>query len=242
MPGKNVRPIAGKPLLAWSVEAALASAQFSRVIVSTDDAQIANVARYAGADVPFLRPAALAQDDSSTIAVALHMLDWLEQNGDGLPEWVMVLQPTSPLRTADDIRNAVEMTHVGGAPSVVSVCEAIPHPYLAGQIRPDGSLFGVPALELQHGGRQNFPDLYALNGAIYYNRSRTMRAEGKTITADTHAYVMPPERSIDIDLPWEFYLAELILKDTHVRELQDRELSHWRWATVLHHRRGRSQP
>ncbi len=215
VPGKNIRLIAGKPLLAWSVEAALASAQFSRVIVSTDDPQIADVARQVGADVPYLRPAALAQDDTSTVAVALHMLDWLEQNGDALPEWVMVLQPTSPLRTADDIRNAVEMTRSGGAPSVVSVTEAIPHPYLAGQIRADGVLFGVPALELKDSRRQNFPDLYALNGAIYYNHSQTMRAEGKMITADTHAYIMPPERSIDIDTPWEFHLAELILNDTY---------------------------
>lgn len=215
VPGKNIRPLAGKPLLAWSVEAALKSAQFSRVIVSTDDPQIAAVARQCGAETPFLRPAALAQDDSSTIAVALHLLDWLEQHGDGLPEWVMVLQPTSPLRTAADIRAAIEMTQ-NGAPSVVSVTEANPHPYLAGQIRADGVLFGVPALELKDSRRQNFPALYALNGAIYYNRSQTLRAEGRLITADTHAYVMPPERSIDIDTPWDFHLAELILKDAYV--------------------------
>ncbi len=214
VPGKNVRLIAGKPLLAWSVEAALASAQFSRVIVSTDNAQIADVAKRAGADVPYLRPTELAQDDTSTVAVALHMLDWLEQNGDSLPDWVMVLQPTSPLRTADDINNTVEMTR-SGAPSVASVTEAIPHPYLAGKIRGDGVLYGVPALELQDNRRQSFPDLYALNGAIYYNRSQAIRTERKMVTADTHAYVMPPERSLDIDSPWDFYLAELILKDPY---------------------------
>ena len=215
LPGKNIRLIAGKPLLAWSVEAALASTQFGRVIVSTDDPQIADVARHAGADVPYLRPAALAQDHSSTLSVVLHMLDWLEQNGDNLPEWVMVLQPTSPLRTADDIRNAVDMTRNSGAPSVVSVTEAIPHPYLAGQIRADGVLSGVPALEMEDSRRQNFPAMYALNGAIYYNRSQNMRAERKIIAADTHAYVMPPERSLDVDTPSDFRLAELILKDIY---------------------------
>src|SRR3990170_965342 len=107
IPRKNIKPLGGKPLIGWTIDAALQSRMLSRVIVSTDDAEIAQAARECGAETPFLRPPELAQDDSSSISVVLHALQWLEEQEHFSPDYVLLLQPTSPFRNAHDIRAAI---------------------------------------------------------------------------------------------------------------------------------------
>lgn len=216
LPRKNVLPLAGKPLIAWTIEAALKSRRLNRVIVSTDDEEIAQVARQWGADVPFLRPAELAQDASPHIDVVNHAIQWLEENEKQFPEYVMLLQPTSPFRTAQDIDQAIEIAKTHQAVAVVSVCEASEHPFLSKKISPDGTLDDFVVLNrAAYLRRQDLPPAYALNGAIYLNRRESLLCDQTFLPYGTLAYVMPTERSLDIDTPWEWHLAELILKDQH---------------------------
>lgn len=207
---KNIRSLAGKPLIGWTIEAALSAQTPQRVIVSTDDAIIAQVARSLGAEVPFLRPAEFATDTAKTLDVVMHALDWLEREENFIPDAILLLQPTSPLRTSEDIDVAVGVYQRKAAAAVVSVCE-VQHPVeWLKRIGPDQEL-----LPWQTGPqitrRQDGEPLVQLNGALYLVSSSALLHQ-QTFTPDrTFAYVMPPERSIDIDSLWEFHVAELIL-------------------------------
>ena len=172
LPRKNVLPLAGRPLIAWSIRAAQEAACRPRVVVSTDDDEIAKTALAHGAEVPFLRPAHLAQDDSPHIDVILHAVHWLEQQQGYRPPWVLLLQPTSPLRLAQDIDQALALARAQGASSVVSVQEAPCHPYLTQTIDGQGRL--RPFLPPPPGylRRQDMPPAFALNGAIYLVAAR----------------------------------------------------------------------
>lgn len=215
IPRKNVRPLAGKPLVAWTIEAALQSQMLSRVIVSTDDEEIANVARERGTETPFLRPRELAQDDSSSMSVVLHTVQWLEEQEHFSPDYVLLLQPTSPFRNAQDIDTAVELAETQHAAAVVSVCEAERHPYLCKRILDGGTLADFVPNNLEYQRRQDLPPAFVLNGAIYLNRRESLLCDQTFLPSGTLAYVMPAERSLDIDSPWDWHLAELILKDQH---------------------------
>lgn len=213
IPRKNVLDLCGKPVIAYSIEAALNSGVVSRVIVSTDDEEIAQVARQWGAEAPFLRPAALAQDNIPGIAPVIHAVYWLGEQKGYRPEYVMLLQPTSPLRTAEDIRATVEIAQEKNADAVVSVCRTDHHPYWTKRITEDGCL--VDFLPLDHASSQSkdLPVVHALNGAIYLVKRPVLLEQETFYTSNTYAYVMPEERSLDIDTPWQLYLAELVLKD-----------------------------
>ena len=213
IPRKNIRLLAGKPLIAWTIEAALQSDGLSRVIVSTDDEEIAGVSRKWGAEVPFMRPAELAQDDSAHIPVLIHAIEWLEQVEGTTVDYLMLLQPTSPLRICQDIELAIELALDKNADSVISVCEASTHPYFTRRITSDGKLRDFVPKPDGYLRRQVLPPAYAWNGAIFLVR-RDILIEKQTIeTEHTYAYVMPPERSLEIDTPWDLYLADLILSD-----------------------------
>lgn len=207
IPRKNVKLLAGKPLLVWTVEAALRSGVLDAVVVSTDDEEIAEVARNAGAAVPFMRPSEFAQDDTPGLYPVLHALDQLPHYDS-----VLLLQPTSPLRSTDDINGCVELATRLGAPSVVSVAEPDRHPYwmyrlTAGQtLQP---LIDQPAVLR----RQDLPTVYSANGALYCVQSDWLRQRRSFITSETVGYVMPAARSIDLDTPMDWKLAELLLKE-----------------------------
>ena len=217
VPRKNIKLLLDKPLLAWTVEAALGSRGLSRVLMSTDDVEIADVARTWGAEVPFLRPAALAQDDSSHIGVVTHAIRWLEACQHARPDYIMLLQPTSPLRTAEDIDAAIHMAQEGAVVAVVSVCAALRHPYLCKRILTDGTLADFVPIpgDLPYLRHQVLPPAYGLNGAIYLNSRESLLRDATFTPPGAVAYIMPPERSLDIDSPWDFHLAELILRDRH---------------------------
>lgn len=211
VPGKNLALLAGRPLIAHTIEAARKAAQIGRVIVSTDSQEIADVALEEGAEVPFLRPAELARDDMPTMPVILHAVMWLAEQEDYRPEHILLLQVTSPLRTAQDIDAAISMAAERQADAVVSVCEAAVHPYWVKTVGEDGKLADFLKLDRACTRRQDLPAAYALNGAIYLGR-RSVLVERQTWYTDrTYAYVMPAERSLEIDTPWDLRLAELIV-------------------------------
>jgi CMP-N,N'-diacetyllegionaminic acid synthase len=217
IPRKNLAPLAGKPLIAWTIEAALQCQTPLRVIVSTDDEEIARAATRYGATHPFTRPPELAQDDTPTMPVVTHALERLAADSGYSPQRVLLLQPTSPLRTADDIDGAMALAEERDATSVVSVSPASQHPHLMKRISQEGLL-----QDLEGGAstarRQDLQAAYALNGAIYLTRASWL-AEHKTFyAAETYAYVMPEERSLDVDEPWDLHLCELILRDRLARD------------------------
>ena len=217
IPHKNLAPLAGKPLIAWTIEAATQCRTPLRVVISTDDEEIARVATRYGVKQPFVRPAKLAQDDTPTMPVVMHALERLKAEGGYAPDRVLLLQPTSPLRTADDIDGAVALAEEHDANSVVSVSPSSQHPRLMRKVTPQGLLE-----DFDTGGstqrRQDLEPAYALNGAIYLTK-RSWLAEHESFYADqTYAWVMPPERSIDIDEPWDLHLCELILRDRLARD------------------------
>lgn len=202
---KNVREIAGKPLIVWTIEAALASSQLDAVIVSTDDEEIADVARRAGALVPFMRPPHLATDEAPGIAPVLHAME-------EIPDYdaVLLLQPTSPLRTPDDIQGLLTLAAETKSPSVVSVCEPDSHPNLIYTLENERRL--KPLLDKDATARrQDLPPVFTLNGALYFAEARWLQAGRAFIGAETLGYVMPPERSIDIDTALEWRIAEFLL-------------------------------
>jgi CMP-N,N'-diacetyllegionaminic acid synthase len=209
IPRKNLCPLGGHPLIAHTVLAAKASRLVDRTLLSTDDPEIADVGEQYGADVPFLRPTELARDDSRMVDVALHALEWLETREGYSPDHVLLLQPTSPFRTAEDIDAAIRMAHEGH-PAVVSVCEARRHPCLAKRLDPDGSLHPFFESDFQSRRRQELPPAYDLNGAIYLVRREVLCTELSWCPRGARPYVMPPERSIDIDSPWDLQVANLI--------------------------------
>lgn len=211
LPGKNLKPLAGRPLIQWTIDAALRSEISTQVWVSTDDPEIAQVARQSGAEAPFLRPAPLASDTASTLDVALHALDYLKASGKGCPNYVGLLQPTSPLRTPADLRNAVQLLQTDTVDAVVSVTPE-PHPVQwLRRLSPEGML--TPWLhDTGSDQRQGNEPLFRINGAIYLVRTAILRSKRTFFPERTRAYVMPIERSVDIDTLWDFQLAEMILR------------------------------
>jgi CMP-N,N'-diacetyllegionaminic acid synthase len=212
--GKNIKPVAGQPLIAWTIAAAERARRLSRVIVSTDDPEIARVAAEHGAEIPFVRPEALAQDGSSHLSVLLHALDWLKANG-GEPEYLCLLQPTSPLRTAEDIDAAIELAVTRRADAVIGVTPITQHPYLARRLGPDGTLVDFVKSDLAYPRRQDFPPACIINGAIYINRSASLRRDQTLLPAGALGYMMPEERSVDVDTELDLILVEHLLKQRH---------------------------
>lgn len=216
IPRKNVKPLAGQPLIAWTIQAARSCRRICRTVVSTDDDEIADVAREWGGEVPFRRPASLAGDAASTDAVVAHAIAWFREQAPPGPEYLVVLQPTSPLRTAADIEAAMDLALRSGAPAVVSVSPMVQHPCYARCLDAAGRLhpfFPPPAdgarPDLKR--RQELPEAFSENGAIFLCRCEDYLRERTFFSDRTVGSLMPEERSLDIDSPWHFHLAELIL-------------------------------
>lgn len=202
IPRKNIRSFCGKPLLQWSIEAALESPYVDLVVVSTDDVEIAEIARANGAEVPFLRPAHLATDTAPGIATALHALDQLPLVND-----ILLLQPTSPLRKSFDINAIIEMRHIAGRESAVSLSLSSKHPAWMYSLAEDKRL---TRLLVTDGAdcRQQLPPTYVLNGALYLATRDFLFTQKSFISEETIGYVMPEHRSVDIDTPMDWLWAE----------------------------------
>jgi CMP-N,N'-diacetyllegionaminic acid synthase len=205
VPRKNVRNLGGKPLIAWTIEAAQQARSVSRIVVSTEDSEIAAIARLYGAEVPFIRPIGLAKDETPGIDVVFHALENLGYFDD-----VLLLQPTSPLRTSQDIDEIFDLRRRTHAPSAVSVSAALHPPQWIYRIDDTGhlrSLLDEPA----PARRQVADKVYVLNGALYCARLDWLLTQRGFISDEAVAYVMPTERSIDIDTPLDWLLAECLM-------------------------------
>lgn len=205
LPRKNVLPFAGRPLIAWSVQAALDSTGVTRTIVSTDDQEILEAAVAAGAEAPFVRPAALASDEATAMDVVHHAMQWAETQGPW--DYFVLLQPTSPLRTAADIDGCIELCRSRGAPAVVSVTPAPKSPYWMYGLDERGALSRLFEPPEQAARRQDLPPAYLPNGAVYV-ASWAHLAGGGGFYDGALGYVMPAERSVDIDSALDFLMAE----------------------------------
>ncbi len=207
VPGKNVRDAGGKPLLAWTIDAARGAESLDRFVLSSDDAAIIAAARAYGCEVPFVREAALAEDDTPSVDVVLDVIERCPGY-----DWIVLLQPTSPLRTAADIDGAVRRCMALQAPACVSVTRAAESPYWMFTAARDGRL--APLISLPAATRrQDLPAVYSLNGAVYVANTEWFRRERTFLTTETVAYEMPAERSLDIDTETDFQLLLTLLRE-----------------------------
>ncbi|MGD0089455.1 MAG: acylneuraminate cytidylyltransferase family protein [Planctomycetota bacterium] len=197
IPGKNIRAVGGKPLLAWSIEAAKAARCVERVVLSTDSVEIRDIGVRNGAEAPFLRPPELAGDATPGVAPVLHAVRWLEEHERYRSDIVILLQPTTPLRLAQDIDAAMELARQRQAEAVVSVCPVSKHPFWMKKITADGYLEDIVKTDGVYTRRQDLPPAYALNGSIYLIRRETLLSKETLFPPQTIAYVMPPERSLE---------------------------------------------
>ena len=209
VPRKNLRPLAGKSLLAWTFEAAKHSAYINRVILSSEDEEIIKLAKQIGLEVPFVRPKELAQDETPGIAPLLHALEQLQAEKF---THVVLLQPTSPLRQTQDIDGAIKLCLEHAAPACISVSPAEHPPWWMFRLDPNNRLLPFMDPEQMPLRRQDAPKAYQLNGAVYVAECAYLAKNKSFMGDETIAYTMPPERSLDIDTELDFILAEALLQ------------------------------
>lgn len=209
LPRKNILETGGKPLIAWTIEAAMGSSVIDQVILSSEDEEIIETAKTWGCSVPFRRPDNLATDTATSIDVVMHAIEQLPEF-----DYVVLLQPTSPLRTAADIDAAFYQLEIQGAPSCVSVCEAEQSPYLMYLIGERQQLNRLLPPPSGLNRRQDLPTAYILNGAIYIARIDWLRKTKNFISSETVAHVMRKDNSLDIDTPEDFDRFRAIIRSS----------------------------
>lgn len=209
LPRKNVRSLCGKPLIAYTIECALKSKYIDRIIVSTDDDEIAEISLKFGAEVPFMRPDYLASDTALAIDNYIYTIDRLEKKDNISINDFIVLQPTSPLKIVEDIDNAIELFREKNADSVISYTKELHPIYWHKEIDIDNRLINI--FEDRIANRQDFRTTYYPNGAIYIFASSLIRKK-VYYSEKTFAYVMPRNRSIDIDFLEDFLYVEYLLE------------------------------
>lgn len=209
--GKNVLELSGKPLIAWTIQAALNSKFIDRVVVSTDDIKIANISKQYGADIPFIRPDFLSTDTATSMDTLLHTVNILNDLGDCY-DYLILLQPTSPLRTEEHIEAAIDLLIEKNANSIVSVCE-VDHPSeWINTIPSDLSMDNFINNEQRSKRSQDFQKEYRINGAIYLSKISVLIDKLTFFTKDSYAYIMDKESSIDIDDEYDYRLCEFYME------------------------------
>jgi CMP-N,N'-diacetyllegionaminic acid synthase len=214
VPGKNIRPLGGKPLLAWAIDVAKQVKEIDRVIVSTDDSQIGSVGRDHGAEV-YARPSYLATDDALVIDTLKDLLRTLHEEQDK-PEWIILLEPTCPLRTPEDVRACLKLISQGDYDSVATFKEAELNPHRAWRI-----IDGVPEVFIDGAipwlPRQKQPKAYQLNGAVYVFRANLLEKEAQSLfVGRLGAVLMPRDRSQDIDDSVDFAIVKALLEKSNL--------------------------
>jgi len=210
LPRKNIRPFLGTPLIARTIDAARGASVAGRFLVSTDDPEIAQISREHGAEAPFLRPAEIAGDASPVLGAALHALDWIEAHQSWNADWLLLLQPTSPLRTADDIRSAIELAQSHDTDAVVTVSETKSHPFWIKTLNAPGYLRPFIEGQTAPARRQDLPPALALNGMLYLVRVSALRTERTFCPSKALPLVIPAWRALDIDSEMDFLIAEYV--------------------------------
>lgn len=210
---KNIRELGGKPLIAWTIEAARGASELVDVLVSTDSPAIAKVAEAAGALVPWLRPAELATDTATSLAVCMHALDWYE-NEKGPIDGLVLLQPTSPFRSASSIRRGIDLFCEHPQRSVVSFSPAESHPMWCYRVSGEAI---QPFMDdvIRPSRSQDLPPAYVINGALYIAGPTYLKQQCSFLGQDTVPLVMEDLReALDIDTEWDWMLAETLLKQS----------------------------
>lgn len=212
---KNIKLLNGYPLITYSIKAAQNSQYINKVVVSTDDKEIMETAIQHSASVPYLRPFELSTDDASTVDVIIHMVKYLINVENYIPDYVCVLQCTSPLRTSTDIDNSISLLLSRNVDGLVSVCESEINPYWT-------NIFDGERLKyfIEKGKtitkRQDLPKIYRNNGAIYLIKTEVLFSEKSLEPQNITGYIMPIDRSIDIDTELDFKIAELIMEESGI--------------------------
>ena len=214
LPGKNIKALCGKPLIAWSIEQAKKSEYIDRLILSSEYEEIIKVAKECSCEVPFIRPVELAKDGTPGIEPVLHALNTLKEQYD----YVVLLQPTSPLRTIDDIDGCIERCVEANAPSCISVSETDHSPYWMVSVDEKDALSALlPHYSNVH-RRQDLPKVYFLNGAVYIAESNwLMRHKSFRVDNQTIAFFMEKKRSLDIDTEIDFQLCEFLISKSEAQ-------------------------
>lgn len=205
VPRKNIREVAGKPLIAWTIEEAKKSKYIDRLILSSDDAEIIEVAEVWGCEAPFVRPAELARDETPGIDPVLHAMEMLPGY-----EIVVLLQTTSPLRRAADIDGCIEQCVAGNANACVTVTQAEQSPYWMYTLGNGGAMQPLIHTDKSFARRQDLPEAYILNGAVYVAKSEWLRRHKTFVSDETRGFVMPQERSLDIDTELDLQILNIL--------------------------------
>lgn len=207
IPRKNIVPVAGKPLIAWTIEQALKSKYIDRLILTSDDEEIIQVAREWGCDAPFKRPAEFAQDNTSGIAPVIHAINQLHGY-----EYVVLLQPTSPLRNVDDIDGCIKLCIRQERDFCISLCKSDKPPTWMYHLNEEHDMSPIINSEHQVLLRQDAEEIYLLNGAVYVANCAALLEQKTFLTPHTGGYIMPKERSIDIDTDLDLIVAKALLE------------------------------
>jgi len=205
---KCITPLINKPLIAYTIEEAKKSRYLSKIIVSTDDEDIASVSKEYGAEIPFKRPKELAQDDTPTLPVIQHALTRLMSQGY-VPDYIVLLQPTSPLRNVTHIDAAIEKIIQTKADMIVSLCKVTQHPFWMRRMEGD-KVFPFIETKNTYNRRQDLPELFRLNGAITVARREIIVEEKKKL--DIRGFVMEEDVSVDVDTPMDLFIAQKMLE------------------------------
>lgn len=212
LPGKNIRPLGGRPLIAWAIEHAKAIKRIRRVIVSTDSQEIASVALDYGAEVPFLRPADLARDDSPEWLAWRHALGFLKETEGALPEAMVSIPTTAPLRLPVDIENCLDEYVKGGADMVITIADAHRNPYFnMVKANADGTVGLVIPSQSGSTRRQDAPAVYDMATVAYVANPAFVFSHRATFAGRVRAVHVPVDRAIDIDTLLDFEIAEILM-------------------------------
>ena len=219
LPGKNIKVLCGKPLIAWSIEAGLGSKYIDEVMVTTDSDEIARIARDFGASVPFLRPAELASDTSTSMDVIRHALDFYEEKTHKVFDYIALLEPTSPLRVKEDIDNAIELL-LGNpqATAVVGICKTeSQNPAFLVKRNMNNFLIGYENTDMKIVRRQDISDVYFFEGSVYVSDTATLRARNTFYHENTLGYEFPKWKSIEIDDIDDFIMVEALMQQKRMQ-------------------------
>ena len=209
LPNKNILPMGSKPLIAWSIEAAKGSKYIDDVIVSTDSQEIYDVAQKYGAHTPFIRPSELAQDDTRSIDVVIHALEFFKENEY---DYVILLQPTSPLRETGDIDGAIEYCFDKNADSVIGVCEVVHSPLWSNTLDDTLSMNDFLDDKYNNSRSQDLPIYYRINGAFYMSKTDSvLKNETFFVKDNIYAHIMSQENSADIDTKLDFMVSQALI-------------------------------
>ena len=210
IPRKNLVDLAGQPLISYTIRESLNSARLDRVVLSTDDQEIADLGKALGADVPFLRPAHLAADHSPMIGVVVHALEWLKLNEGYNPDAIVLLQPTTPLRTASHVDQAIKQFETEDVDSLISVSIPQEHPFEMVHFEGQQMKFAIERDNV--GTRQEYPDYYFLNGAIYITRVSILLDQQTLWGGRVIPYLMDTLHCIDIDTESDLAIADYLMR------------------------------